>query len=133
MRMSRVLLAGVAIAGAVATTSAFTNSNTFDVNGTADNNVGYGELAVSGVIVSNVKYNTLALDATMLDTVVFTIDESAADMNSYMTLTGASAPVGGSPVTCTPSGASAPYLLTCDNVDVLVKDITKVGLTVVSK
>jgi hypothetical protein len=133
MRLSRVLFAGTAVAAAAVATSAFTNSNTFHAGGAADDNVGYGELAVSGVTVSNVAYTPVSTDATVLDTVVFTVTEDAGDMVPYLTLTDASdAKLGSSPFTCVPSG-TGPYLVTCDVDSVVIKDITKVGLTVVSK
>ena len=129
MRMSRVLLAGVAVAGAVATTSAFTNSNTFDATGALDDNAGYGELAVTGVTVSNVAYNPLASDASKLDSVVFTVAEDTTDMKALLTLTVAGSPAAA--VTCGPWTAT---LITCDVPDTTpIKDVTKVGLTVVSK
>ena len=84
MRMSRVLLAGVAVAGAVATTSAFTAGNTFDASGALDDNAGYGQLTVTGVTVSNVAYVPLAADTSKLDNVVFTITEATNDMNAFM-------------------------------------------------
>jgi len=134
MRLSRVLLAGAAVATAGIATSAFTNSNTFTPGGGAvDNEVGYGELEVSGVQVSNVAYTPVANDATALDLVTFTVAADAADTNSLLTLTGASGLLGASPFTCTPSGSAAPYLITCDVSSVLIKDVTKVALTVVSK
>ena len=77
MRMSRVLLAGVAVAGAVATTSAFTASNT--ITG-GDDTAGYGEVTVSGVAVSNVAYTPLSSNAAKLDNVIFTVAEDTTDM-----------------------------------------------------
>ena len=130
MRLSRVLLAGTAVAAAGIATSAFTNSNTFNTDATADAEVGYGELEVSGVTVSNVAYNVVAADATKLDEIVFTVTTDAADTNSYLTLTGTG--IATTPFTCSPSGAG-PFVVTCDGGEVLVKDITKVALTVVAK
>ena len=134
MRLSRVLLAGTAVAAAGIATSAFTNSNTFTPGGgAADNEVGYGELEVSGVQVSNVLYTPVANDATALDLVTFSIGSDAADTNSLLTLSGASGQLAGSPFTCTPSGSAVPYTLTCDVTSILIKDVTKVALTVTSK
>ncbi|MBN1094372.1 hypothetical protein JKP75_18585 [Blastococcus sp. TML/M2B] len=132
MRMSRVLLAGVAVATAGIATSAFTNSNTFNPDATADDQVGYGELAVSGVTVSNVAYNVLSTDATKLHEVVFTVTTDVEDTNSYLTITGDG--IATTPFDCTPSaGGAAPYLVTCEAGDVVVEEITKVALTVVAK
>ena len=130
MRLSRVLLAGTAVAAAGIATSAFTNSNTFDADATADAEVGYGELAVSGVTVSNVEYKVVSTDATKLDEIVFTVGADAADTNQYLTITGTG--IATTPFTCAPSGAG-PYLITCDAGDVIVQDIAKVALTVVAK
>ena len=138
MRMSRVLLAGVAVAGAVATTSAFTASNTFDGTGIVDDNAGYGKLTVTGVTISNVAYIPLAADTSKLDKVVFTVTESTADMNAYMTIKNASnAVLFASDVTnaCVYSNpGSTSHVITCESVNTLdIEPITEVGLTVVSK
>ena len=69
MRMSRVLLAGVAVAGAIATTSAFTASNTF--TGVDNNIAGFGEVTVSGATITNIAY-TPDTDASKLASVTFT-------------------------------------------------------------
>ncbi|CAA9247250.1 MAG: hypothetical protein AVDCRST_MAG57-1849 [uncultured Blastococcus sp.] len=138
MRMSHVLLAGVAIAGAVATTSAFTASNTFDATGSLDDNAGYGKLTVTGVTVSNVAYTPLPADTSKLDKVVFTITESTSDMNAYLTIKNASnAVLFASDVTnaCVYSNpGSTAHVITCETPNTLdIEPITEVGLTVVSK
>ena len=135
MRMSRVLLAGVAVAGAVATTSAFTAGNTFNAGALADDNAGYGELTVTGVTVSNIAYTPLAADPSKLDNVVFTVTEDTADMDAFMVLSGAGGVLPGSGSTCTSSiSGGVTYLITCDNPNtVTIQSVTKVGLTVVSK
>ena len=130
MRMSRVLLAGVAVAGAVATTSAFTASNT--ITG-GDDTAGFGEVTVSGVAVSNVAYNPLSSDAAKLDSVTFTVVEDTTDMKALLTVstTTAGGPIASGAITC---GAWAATLITCDvpnTVEIL--DVTKIGLTVVAK
>ncbi|MCW2743152.1 MAG: hypothetical protein JWR45_3574 [Blastococcus sp.] len=138
MRMSRVLLAGVAVAGAVATTSAFTAGNTFDATGVLDDNAGYGKLTVTGVTISNVAYTPLASDTTKLDKVVFTTTESTSDMNAYMTIKGASNAVlfasdaTNACVYSNPGGTS--HVITCETPNTLdIDPIIEVGLTVVSK
>jgi hypothetical protein len=139
MRMSRVLLAGVAVAGAVATTSAFTAGNVFTPGGGAlDDNAGYGALTVTGVSVSNVAYNPLASDTSKLDDIVFTITESTNDMNAFVTIKNASNTVlfaSDATDACTysyPGGTS--HIITCETPDTLdIAPITQVGLTVVSK
>ena len=135
MRMSRVLLAGVAVAGAVATTSAFTAGNTFNAGATADDNAGYGELTVTGVTVSNIAYNPVAADPSKLDNIVFTVTEDTSNMDAFMVLSGSGGVLAGSSSTCTYSLAAGPsHLITCDTPNTVeIVNITKVGLTVVSK
>lgn len=134
MRMSRVLLAGVAVAGAVATTSAFTAGNTFNAGALADDNAGYGELTVTGVTVSNIAYNPVAADPSKLDNIVFTVTEDTSNMDAFMVLSGSGGVLPGSSSTCTYSLAGAVHLITCDTPNtVAIADVTKVGLTVVSK
>lgn len=128
MRKSRVLLAGVAVAGAVATTSAFTASNT--ITG-GDDNAGYGEVTVTGVAVSNVAYNPLASDASKLDSVTFTVVEDTTDMKALLTVFTSGTPLASGAITC---GAWTATLITCDVPDTTnIQDVTKIGLTVVSK
>lgn len=128
MRKSRVLLAGVAIAGAVATTSAFTASNTFTGN---DDNAGFGEVTVTGVVVSNVAYTPLAADASKLDNVIFTVIEDITDSKALLTVSTSGGPLGTGAITCS---AWAATLVTCDVPDsVNIQDVTKIGFTVVSK
>jgi hypothetical protein len=132
MRMSRVLLAGVAVAGAVATTSAFTASNTFTPGaGALDDNAGFAEMTVTGVAVSNVAYNPLAGDASKLDSVVFTVAEDTTDMKALLTVSTAGGPIASGAITC---GAWTATLITCDVPDTVnIQDVTKIGFTVVSK
>ena len=138
MRMSRVLLAGVAVAGAVATTSAFTAGNTFDATGILDDNAGYGKLTVTGVTVINVAYTPVAADTSKLDKVVFTVTESTSDMNAFMTIKNATSTVlfaSDATDACTysnPGGTS--HIITCETPNTLdIEPIKEVGLTVVSK
>ena len=133
MRKSRVLLAGVAVAAAGVTTSAFTNSNTF--TGLDNNVAGYGEMTASGVNVSNIAYHPAALDATMLHRVVFTVDQNTTTMSAIMTLTsGGGATATPSASTCTSSAAAGPvYKITCDlTADVAITAFDKTALTVTS-
>ena len=128
MRLSRVLLAGAGVAAAVATTSAFTNSNTFIGN---DDNAGFGEVAVTGVEVSNVAYNPLTSDASKLDTIVFTVAEDIADSKSFLTVSTAGGPIASGAITC---GTWSATKVTCDVPDTTnIKDVTKIGFTVVSQ
>ena len=132
MRMSRVLLAGVAVAGAVATTSAFTASNTF--TGLDNNVAGYGEVAATGVNVSNIASNPAPADATKLRSVVFTVDQDTTSMAAKMTLTLAGSATAGSASTCVSAVAAGPvYSITCTlTADVAFTAFDKTALTVTS-
>ncbi len=126
MRMSRVLLAGVAVAGAVATTSAFTTSN--DFSGVDNNVAGYGELAVSGATVTNIAY-TPASDVSKLQSVAFTTSNNISGASATMGLTKA-----GNPVTAPNSCSVVGTTITCTlTTPLLFADFDKVGLTVVSQ
>ena len=133
MRMSRVLLVGVAVAGAAVTTSAFTNSNTF--TGLDNSVAGYGEVAASGVNVTNIAYTPTALDATKLDKVAFTVDRDTTTMSAVMTLTNAGAATStDSSSTCLSTAAAGPvYKITCDiTTDIAITSFDKTALTVTS-
>jgi hypothetical protein len=132
MRKSRVLLAGVAVAAAAAATSAFTANNPI----TATTNVaGYGQMTASGVTVSKIQYAPAASDASLLHSVVFTVDTDTTGMNMIMTL-GATAtpttPVAGSASTCAAGGGAGPtYAITCTlTADVAINSFQNTGLTV---
>ena len=134
MRKSRVLLAGVAVAAAAAATSAFTAGNNF---GGVDNNVaGYGELAVSGAVVTNIAY-TPDTDVSKLASVTFTSDNEITGGSATMGLTNGGTAAAGSANTCVigawdvPS-TSQPVVCTLA-APVAFANFDKVGLTVVSK
>ncbi|MCA0146951.1 hypothetical protein [Blastococcus sp. LR1] len=131
MRKSRVLLAGVAVAAAGLTTSAFTASNTI----TVDNNVaGYGELTTSGVTVTNIAYAPTAADGARLQSVAFTVTEDLTGMSSRMTLYG----LGGSPTPISNGASTCSYvaannLVTCTlTTPPLITSFDKTSLTVTS-
>jgi hypothetical protein len=132
MRKSRVLLAGVAVAAAGVTTSAFTAGNTFTA---VDNNVaGYGELVATGVAVSNIAYTPAVSDASKLHVVVFTVDQDTSSMSAKMTLALGTTATPASASTCgyALSGGSV-HQITCTlAADVPFTAFDKTGLTVVS-
>ncbi len=132
MRKSRVLLAGVAVAAAAVTTSAFTASNTFTPG--MDNVAGYGELVATGVAVSNIAYNPATLDASKLHSVVFTVGEDTTTMAARMTLFLGTAVTPSSAATCLSTAAAGPvYTITCTlTSDVAFQAFDKTGLTVTS-
>ena len=133
MRMSRVLLAGVAVAGAVATTSAFTASNTF--TGVDNNVAGYGELTASGVAVTNIAYTPTTADAGRLQTVVFTVDQAVASpgMSARMTLYSGTTPIASGANTCAYTMPASDHLITCTmTAPPLISSFDKTSLTVTS-
>lgn len=130
MRLSRVLLAGVAVAGVAATTSAFTANNTF----TVDNNVaGYGELTATGVGVTNIAYNPVTSDASRLQSVVFTVDQDTTSMSARMTLSASGTPVAGGSSTCVYALDGTAHKITCTlGTPVLITSFDRTALTVTS-
>ncbi len=140
MRMSRVLLAGAAVAAAGIATSAFTASNTVP-----DSVAGYGQGDVTGATATAINYIANEDDGTILDAVVFTLTTDVTNATSTMTLkTGASADQ--------PDGTALAPVYDCsvsdawDNTDMQItcataggglptrnfQDFNAVGLTVVS-
>ena len=136
MRLSRVLLAGAAVAAAGIATTAFTAGN--DV---PDSVAGYGQGDVTGATVSNINYVANANDGTVLDAVRFTVITDVTTATSTMTLKGGATAdtTDGTPVddpyACT---VSTPWdgtslVLTCDttlNGPVGFDSFNAVGLTV---
>ena len=132
MRKSRVLLAGVAVAAAGLTTTAFTASNNF---ASVDNNVaGYGELTTSGVTVTNIAYTPTTADGARLQSVAFTVTEDLTGMSARMTLYGlgaSPAPISGGASTC--NYVLANNLVTCTlTTPPLITSFDKTSLTVTS-
>ncbi len=74
MRLSRVLLAGAAVAAAGIATSAFTAGN--DVQ---DSVAGYGDSVVSGAETSNINYVLNATDKSVVDQIHFELVEDMDD------------------------------------------------------
>ena len=134
MRLSRVLLAGVAVAGAVATTSAFTaGNNTTGV--TADEKVaGYGSVVVSGVVVTDVKYNPFASDASKLANVVFTTSDNVTTQYAWLTLKNGATQIGSYNDCAMGPYASGSMTITCSvdtsGAGVGIASFDTVGLTV---
>ena len=77
MRKSRVLLAGVAVAGAAVTTSAFTASNTVQ-----SSVAGYGTASVTGATTAHINYVLDGTDKSLVDSIVFELNE---DMDAAVT------------------------------------------------
>jgi hypothetical protein len=138
MRMSRVLLTGVAVAAAAVATSAFTASNTVP-----DSVAGYGQGLVTGAEVDTIHYVRNTADGTVLDAVEFTVSTDVTNSTSTMTLkSGADADgdggvVVGDPYSCIVKVGSEwdgdSLVLTCDTTGTVrnFEDFNAVGLTVV--
>jgi hypothetical protein len=135
MRKSRVLLAGVAVAAAGIATSAFTASNTVDRS-----IAGYGSAEVAGVEALNIEYVQNA-DASLLDSVVFKVNEDVMDTLSTLTLykvaTDPDDPdvVVPSSAACLPTTVLTDYFVTCSfgATPIAFQAFDKLGLTVVSQ
>ena len=112
MRMSRLLLAGVAVAAAGVAPSAFTASNTVPASV-----AGTGQGAVTGAVVTNIHYVQNAADATKIDAVEFTSSTNLTGRTTTMTLktTGGTVVVG-TPYACGVKTAwdGSAIVMTCD-------------------
>lgn len=108
MRLSRVLLAGAAVAAAGIATSAFTASN--DVPNSV---AGYDEATVTGATVSKIEYTVNATDTSLLDSVKFTAVQNVATMKAYLQLQEADGDPVGSPITCTVGAFTTSTPITC--------------------
>jgi len=127
MRTSRVVLTGLAVAGAAVTGSAFTAANPMP-SGTV---VGYGEVAVSGATVSGIDYNPAA-DNTNLAAVVFTVQTDITGQTATLTLKNGGSQVGASPYSCTETSAwnGTSMVLTCATTSFPFANFDAVGFTV---
>ncbi len=133
MRLSRVLLAGTAVAAAGIATSAFTAGNT--VQPTV---AGYGDAAVTGATTTNIDYVLDATDKSEVTSIDFDVTENfdiartTQGLTAYLQLQEADGdPVGG-PVLCiigafdtdhTPIDCALP-------ADTKIASFERIGLTV---
>jgi hypothetical protein len=136
--MSRVLLVGVAVAGAAVTTSAFTASNTVP-----DSVAGFGQGAVTGAQVTDIHYVAKPEDGTILNAVEFRTTTDVRNSTSTMTLKsgadgdGDGGTVVGTPYACIEKVGSewdgTSMVLICDTTGTVrnFEDFNAVGLTVV--
>jgi hypothetical protein len=131
MRKSRVLLAGVAVAAAGVTTSAFTASNTVPASV-----AGFGQGAVTGATVTTIHYVADTADTSIVDAVEFTSTTNLTGKTVTMTLktTGGTVVVG-TPYACTMKTAwdATTIVMTCDTSGTTrhFADFDAVGLTVI--
>lgn len=133
MRMSRVLLVGVAVAGAAATTSAFTASNTFTPGASGDENIaGFAEATVSGATITNIAY-TPHTDASQLASVIFQAsNDFAGSTSAVMVLKMGSSTATGQANTCAVDAATDRITCTLTTPMPFI-NFNNVALTVVSQ
>jgi hypothetical protein len=129
MRKSRVLLAGVAVAGAAVATTAFTAGNTFDQPTSV---VGYGEVTVTGIHVTTVTYNRLGSDNGVLDNVEFATDHPTdiSGLTITMTLKDSDPLNTTTNHTCGVTGTAPTQVITCAGDGKIMSTFETVGLTV---
>lgn len=125
MRLSRVLLAGAAVAAAGIATSAFTASN--DVPNSV---AGYDEATVTGATVTKIEYVVNATDASVLDSVKFTATENIAGMKAYLQLKKADNTNVGTVITCTIGAYTTATPITCLTPARAITDFQGLALTV---
>jgi hypothetical protein len=131
MRSSHVLLAGVAVAAAAVTTSAFTASNTVPASV-----AGFGQGAVTGATITDIHYIANTGDGTILDGVELTSTTNLTGKTVTMTLktTGGTVVVG-TPYSCTIKDAwdATDIVMECDTTGSTRRfaDFDSVGVTVI--
>jgi formate-dependent phosphoribosylglycinamide formyltransferase (GAR transformylase) len=130
MRKSRVLLAGVAVAGAAVTTSAFTAGNTVQ-----SSVAGYGSATVTGATTAHINYVLDGTDKSLVDSIVFELNEDMTvplteGLEAWLQLENSGAPVG-SAVQCTVGAFAASVTpVTCSIPDTAIATFDGVALTV---
>ena len=130
MRKSRVLLAGVAVAGAAVTTSAFTAGNTVQ-----SSVAGYGSATVTGATTAHINYVLDGTDKSLVDSIVFELNEDmdaavVEGLTAWLQLENAGAPVG-SAVQCSIGAFAASVTpVTCSIPDTAIATFDGVALTV---
>jgi hypothetical protein len=131
MRMSRVLIAGVVVAGAAATTSAFTAGNTF-APGVDEAIVGYGEATVTGANITAIHYNRDSTNQSIMASVVWETDSdltALAANDATMTLKTDSGATFVANYGCT-IAAGTPTTITCTVGNKSFEDFDTAGLAV---
>jgi len=130
MRKSRVLLAGVAVAAAGVTTSAFTAGNTVQTS-----IAGYGTATVTGATTAHINYVLDGSNKALVDAIVFELNENldaaVADqgLTAWLRLQSGGAPIG-SAVACTFGSFTTVTPVTCSIPDTAISTFNGVALTV---
>ncbi len=127
MRLSRVLLAGVAVAATAAATSAFTASNTG-----VDNHVaGYQEATASGATVTSIDYVLDTTDASLIDSIDFVVTDNVEDQDAYLQFTDSNGDPVGAAISCDTQAFVANTPISCPTPNKQIQTIGGIGLTVV--
>ena len=130
MRMSRVLLAGVAVSAAAVTTSAFTAGNTVQ-----DSVAGYGSATVTGATTAHINYLLDGTDKSLVDTIEFELVEDldaavAEGLAAWLQLQDGDGDPVGSAVSCTIGAFTTVTPVSCSINDTAVASFEGVALTV---
>ncbi len=129
MRMSRVLLAGAAVAAAGIATSAFTAGNTVQ-----DSVAGYGDSTVTGATTEHIDY-VLNADKSQVDEIRFELVEDFTDavanegLVAWLTVTQAGTDVF-APVQCDFEAFSTTHPVSCDIPGTEIDSFNGIALTV---
>jgi hypothetical protein len=130
MRKSRVLLVGVAVAGAAVTTSAFTAGNTFSP-GVQNTIAGFGTLTVTGAVITDVDYIRDVTDETIMASVVFDTSTDLEDLPaSAASITLKNGVTLVDNYDCLIAGTAPAMTITCTVGDVTFEQFDTVGLAV---
>ena len=130
MRMSRVLLAGVVVAGAAVTTSAFTAGNTVQ-----SSVAGYGSATVTGATTANINYVLDGTDKSLVDSIVFDLNEDMTvplteGLQAWLLLSDSGSAVGAAVQCSIGAYASSVTPVTCSIPDTAIASFDGVALTV---
>jgi hypothetical protein len=131
MRMSRVLLAGVAVAATAAATSAFTASNTVQ-----DSVAGFDASTVTGATTKHVNYVLNGTDKSVVDEIQFELNENldtavTEGLQAWLTLQqGGVTVVGTTPILCDIEAFTTVTPVKCDTTGTLLESFNGVALTV---
>jgi hypothetical protein len=131
MRMSHVLLAGVAVAAVGVTTSAFTAGNTVQTSV-----AGYGSATVTGATTKHINYVLDGTNKSLVDQIVFELNEDLTvpvteGLQAWLQLRDGNGNPVGSAVQCAIGAyASSVTPVTCTIADTAIASFQGVALTV---
>ncbi|SOC53223.1 hypothetical protein SAMN05660748_4344 [Blastococcus aggregatus] len=130
MRMSRVLLAGAAVAAAGIATSAFTAGNTVE-----DSVAGYGDSTVTGATTEQIDYVLNGADKSLVDEIRFelvedfTAEVAGEGLVAWLTVTNAGTNVF-APVQCAFEPFAVTHPVSCDIPGTEIASFDGIALTV---